>query len=49
MIFALVPLVTLIRQVQRFNFLQIGRQRNLIYAVFMVVSCVAVSELCSPR
>ena len=31
---ALQPLVTLIRNVQRFNFLQIGRQRNLIYAVF---------------
>src|SRR5262249_39821586 len=25
----------LIRNVQRFNFLQIGRQRNLIYAVFV--------------
>jgi len=36
MIFALVPLVGLIGQVQRFNFLQIGRQRNLIYAVFLV-------------
>ena len=36
MIFALVPLVGLIGQVQRFNFLQIGRQRNLTYAVFMV-------------
>jgi len=33
-LFALAPLVTLIRKVQRFNFLQIGRQRNLIYAVF---------------
>jgi len=32
--FALAPLVSLIRNVQRFNFLQIGRQRNLIYAVF---------------
>ncbi len=30
---ALQPLVALIRNVQRFNFLQIGRQRNLIYAV----------------
>ncbi len=28
--------LVLIGQVQRFNFLQIGRQRNLIYAVFMV-------------
>jgi signal transduction histidine kinase len=28
------PLGTLIRNVQKFNFLQIGRQRNLIYAVF---------------
>jgi signal transduction histidine kinase len=28
------PLIGLIRNVQRFNFLQIGRQRNLIYAVF---------------
>jgi signal transduction histidine kinase len=34
MCFVLMPLVTLIRKVQRFNFLQIGRQRNLIYAVF---------------
>jgi signal transduction histidine kinase len=33
---ALVPLAGLITQVQRFNFLQIGRQRNLIYAVFLV-------------
>ncbi len=32
--FALAPLVGLIRNVQRFNFLQIGRQRNLIFAVF---------------
>jgi hypothetical protein len=31
---ALHPLVILIRNVQRFNFLQIGKQRNLIYAVF---------------
>lgn len=30
----LIPLVGLIQNVQRFNFLQIGRQRNLIYAVF---------------
>ncbi len=36
MILALMPLVGLISQVQRFNFLQIGRQRNLIFAVFMV-------------
>jgi signal transduction histidine kinase len=32
----MVPLASLIGHVQRFNFLQIGRQRNLIYAVFMV-------------
>src|SRR5579864_538521 len=32
--FALGPLIGLIRNVQQFNFLQIGRQRNLIYAVF---------------
>jgi signal transduction histidine kinase len=32
----LMPFVTMIREVQRFNFLDIGRQRNLIYAVFMV-------------
>ena len=32
--FVLVPLVGLIQNVQRFNFLQIGHQRNLIYAVF---------------
>jgi signal transduction histidine kinase len=30
----LAPLVSLIRNVQQFNFLQIGRQQNLIYAVF---------------
>ena len=36
LILVLVPLVLLIGNVQRFNFLQIGRQRNLIYAVFMV-------------
>jgi signal transduction histidine kinase len=30
--FGLAPLVALIRNVQRFNFLQIGRQKNLIYA-----------------
>ncbi len=32
--FVLGPLVGLIQNVQQFNFLQIGRQRNLIYAVF---------------
>ena len=32
--FAFAPLVALIRNVQKFNFLQIGRQQNLIYAVF---------------
>jgi signal transduction histidine kinase len=32
--FAVGPLIGLIRNVQRFNFLQIGRQQNLIYAVF---------------
>src|SRR5256885_5026389 len=32
---ALVPLIWLIRDVEKFNFLQIGRQRNLIYAVFV--------------
>ena len=31
----LVPLGALVSNVQRFNFLQIGRQRNLIYAVFV--------------
>jgi signal transduction histidine kinase len=31
---AVLPLGTLIRNVQKFNFLQIGRQRNLIYSVF---------------
>lgn len=36
MIVSLVPLVLLIENVERFNFLQIGRQRNLIYAVFTV-------------
>jgi len=36
LLFALAPLALLIGNVQRFNFLQIGRQRNLIYAVFLV-------------
>jgi signal transduction histidine kinase len=36
MILALLPLGILIGNVQRFNFLQIARQRNLIYAVFTV-------------
>jgi signal transduction histidine kinase len=36
MILALLPLAVLIGNVQRFNFLQIGRQRNLVYAVFAV-------------
>ncbi len=36
MLFALMPLGSLIGKVQKFNFLQIGRQRNLIYAVFLV-------------
>jgi signal transduction histidine kinase len=36
LVFALVPLAALILGVERFNFLQIGRQRNLIYAVFLV-------------
>jgi len=33
-LFALAPLINLVRNVQKFNFLQIGRQRNLMYAVF---------------
>ena len=36
LILALLPFGILIGNVQRFNFLQIGRQRNLIYAVFAV-------------
>ena len=36
MLFALFPFAVLILDVKRFNFLQIGRQRNLIYAVFTV-------------
>jgi len=36
LVFALVPLAALVLGVERFNFLQIGRQRNLIYAVFLV-------------
>ncbi|HXY00342.1 MAG TPA: ATP-binding protein [Candidatus Limnocylindrales bacterium] len=36
LLLGLVPLGLLIGSVQRFNFLQIGRQRNLIYAVFAV-------------
>jgi signal transduction histidine kinase len=34
LLLALLPFGLLISNVQRFNFLQIGRQRNLIYAVF---------------
>jgi signal transduction histidine kinase len=30
------PFIIMIREVRRFNFLDIGRQRNLIYAVFIV-------------
>jgi signal transduction histidine kinase len=33
-VLAIQPLIGLIRNVQKFNFLQIGRQRNLLYAVF---------------
>jgi signal transduction histidine kinase len=33
-VLVLAPLVSLVRNVQKFNFLQIGRQSNLIYAVF---------------
>lgn len=36
MFLVLIPFGILIGNVQRFNFLQIGRQRNLIYAVFSV-------------
>ena len=36
LLLALAPLGLLIGNVQKFNFLQIGRQRNLIYAVFLV-------------
>jgi signal transduction histidine kinase len=36
LVLALIPFGLLISNVQRFNFLQIGRQRNLIYAVFGV-------------
>jgi signal transduction histidine kinase len=35
-LFALAPLIQLVRNVQKYNFLQIGRQRNLMYAVFAV-------------
>jgi signal transduction histidine kinase len=35
MALGLVPLIVLIGNVQRFNFLQIGRQGNLMYAVFV--------------
>lgn len=33
---AVLPLVELLRNVQKYNFLQFGRQRNLMYAVFCV-------------
>src|SRR5580692_3106693 len=41
----LMPFITMIREVQRFNFLDIGRQRNLIYAVFMVFLAVLYLSL----
>jgi signal transduction histidine kinase len=34
LLFAVSPLFDLLRRVQKVNFLQIGRQRNLLYAVF---------------
>jgi len=34
LLFAVAPLFGLLRNVQKFNFLQIGRQHNLLYAVF---------------
>ena len=34
LLFAVLPFFELLRRVQNFNFLQIGRQRNLLYAVF---------------
>jgi signal transduction histidine kinase len=34
LLLAVAPLLSLLRSVQKFNFLQIGRQRNLLYAVF---------------
>lgn len=40
MLLALLPLGILIGNVQRFNFLQIGQQRNLIYAVFGVFTAL---------
>ncbi len=42
---ALLPLAMLIRNVQEFNFLQIGRQRNLIYAVFATFIAVLYLSL----
>lgn len=36
LLLGIIPLGLLVGNVQRFNFLQIGRQRNLIYAVSMV-------------
>jgi signal transduction histidine kinase len=41
----LMPFITMIREVQRFNFLDIGRQRNLVYAVFMVFLAVLYLSL----
>ena len=45
MCLALIPLAMLIRNVQRFNFLQIGRQQNLIYAVFATFIAVLYLSL----
>ncbi len=35
-VLVVMPFIIMIREVRRFNFLDIGRQRNLIYAVFIV-------------
>jgi signal transduction histidine kinase len=35
-VLAVMPFIIMIREVRRFSFLDIGRQRNLIYAVFIV-------------
>jgi signal transduction histidine kinase len=35
-VLVVMPFIIMIREVQRFSFLDIGRQRNLIYAVFIV-------------
>jgi hypothetical protein len=46
---AIEPLGALAKNVQQFNFLQIGRQRNLIYAVFLVAPASCWNPIFRPK